>query len=518
MLLITGFIGLFLVIFRQDLSSLGQHTRSDASSGERSQMYWGAYMDGSHYGSNYGTAPYDSNTWNKFEQNSGKQVSVVVFGIPWYHSSSWPNGYWPFPTTAVESVRQRGAIPMISWGSWDYSNGPHQADFSLKNIVNGANYLYKGQTFDTYVTKFAQDAKAWGHPMFLRFDWEMNGWWQFPWATAPDSTHVTINGNTPADYVAAWRHVHDIFTKSGATNVTWVWCPNITAKGSTPVNQLYPGDNYVDWSCLDGYNKYPNWWFSFAQVFGPSALSNNQDSYQDLINLAPNKPMMIGEWASNEAGDDGAKKAAWIKDALETQLVYNFPQIKAVLWFNWNSDAGSSYITESSSLAQSAFKEGIASPFYLGPNFKDLAFGPVPAPTSTLPLLSGINVVVVSPQPSVEPSPILTQFPTATPSALPKPSPAVKDTTHPTIIITSPKDGSVVGKSTSVPITTLPSDNVSVSKVVFYANGRLLCVVTTAPFNCTLQTDPHFSSYSITTNVYNSNKAQNSASIKITTK
>jgi beta-mannanase len=47
----------------------------------------------------------------------------------------------------------------------------------------------------------------------------MNGTWS-PWA-------VGVNGNTAAHYVAAWRHVHRIFTKVGATNATWVWCPNV---------------------------------------------------------------------------------------------------------------------------------------------------------------------------------------------------------------------------------------------------------------------------------------------------
>src|SRR5690349_24021953 len=45
------------------------------------------------------------------------------------------------------------------------------------------------------------------------FDWQMNGDWQFPWS-------AQLNGNTPADYIAAWRHVHDLFAQAGATNVT----------------------------------------------------------------------------------------------------------------------------------------------------------------------------------------------------------------------------------------------------------------------------------------------------------
>ena len=100
---------------------------------------------------------------------------------------------------------------------------------------------------DAYIREFAEAAKAWGHPFFLRFNWEMNGNW-FPWSEG-------VNGNQPGEYVAAWRHVHDIFTQVGATNATWVWCPNVDpASKLHDLASLYPGDAYVDWTGLDGYN------------------------------------------------------------------------------------------------------------------------------------------------------------------------------------------------------------------------------------------------------------------------
>ena len=75
----------------------------------------------------------------------------------------------------------------------------------------------------------------------------MNGFW-FPWTEG-------VNGNKPGEYVTAWRHVHDIFTAVGATNATWVWCPNVdfTAQAD-PAGEALPGRRYVDWTCLDGFN------------------------------------------------------------------------------------------------------------------------------------------------------------------------------------------------------------------------------------------------------------------------
>ena len=36
----------------------------------------------------------------------------------------------------------------------------------------------------------------------------MNGWW-WPWSEQ-------LNGNNPGEFVAAWRHVHDIFVQQHA--------------------------------------------------------------------------------------------------------------------------------------------------------------------------------------------------------------------------------------------------------------------------------------------------------------
>jgi beta-mannanase len=91
----------------------------------------------------------------------------------------------------------------------------------------------------------------------------------------------------------------------------------------TPYSQLYPGSAYVDWTGLDGYNKGGTNWRSFSSIF--------DSSYKSLLQLAPTKPIMISQIASEEKG---GSKAAWITDLLTTQLP-RYPQIKAFSWFNW---------------------------------------------------------------------------------------------------------------------------------------------------------------------------------------
>src|SRR5205807_1777178 len=72
----------------------------------------------------------------------------------------------------------------------------------------------------------------------------------------------------------------------------------------------------------------------------------------------------------------GGDPGAWVTDALLTQLPQNFPQIKALVWFNWNG-GGDSWPIESSPALQAGFRQGIASSYYATNTFSDLLFGPI---------------------------------------------------------------------------------------------------------------------------------------------
>jgi hypothetical protein len=287
-------------------------------------------------------------------------MSILHWGEPWKMNGQ----FMPFQTSYVNNVRSRGSIPMLDWGSWELGYGATQPAFRLSKISNG--------TYDAYIRQWALDAKAWGHPFFLRFDWEMNGTWQFPWAEQ-------INGNKRRDYIKAWQHVHDIFTQNGALNATWVWCPNIGGSTTRAVADLYPGDAYVDWTCLDGYNKYDNAWLSFNTVFSASGINWLNNSYNDVLAVAPNKPMMIGETGTLEAGDGGAKKAEWYKQAFSSQLTAQFPKIKAVVLFDWNDNSSTlaSLPIDSTPTAQAGFAASIANSLFAANEFAGLANGKI---------------------------------------------------------------------------------------------------------------------------------------------
>ena len=294
-----------------------------------------------------------------FETRAQKKMSIVHWGQPWMMTGNYQSFYAPW----FDKVRSHGSIPMLDWSSWHLGYGPNQSDFTLNAITAGA--------YDDYIQQWALSAGSWGHPFFLRFDWEMNGNWQFPWSEQ-------LNGNQPGDYIKAWRHVHDIFTQNNVTNVTWVWCPNISGPTTRSMASLYPGDAYVDWTCLDGYNKNSTW-LGFHTLFTGHGINWLFNSYQEILTVAPTKPIMLGEVASLEAGDGGAKKAAWITDAFMAQLPINFPAIKAVVWFNWDDNNPIyTFPIESSQASIDAFAAAITSNYFAKNDFANLDTSPIP--------------------------------------------------------------------------------------------------------------------------------------------
>lgn len=292
----------------------------------------------------------DMSLVSSFEANAHKHVAIVM----WYQHWGETDGYQYFQPAWMNAVRAHGSIPLVTWDPWDPTLGANQPTYALQNIING--------NFDTYIVKWAQASKAWGHPYFLRFAHEMNGNWN-PWSEQ-------VNGNKSGQFVLAWRHVHDIFTAQGVTNVTWVWSPNIDFSNSVPLRELYPGDSYVDWIAMDGYNwgNIGAWhtWDSFSTLF--------QQTYNEMLAIT-SKPMMIGEMASTE--QDG-NKAAWITDAYTSQIPHNFSRIRAVIWFD--QDKETDWRIESSFTAQNAFATAIQSGMYTSNWYASLNVSPIPVP------------------------------------------------------------------------------------------------------------------------------------------
>ena len=270
------------------------------------------------------SGPRANDELDAFEQLVGHDVQIVSF------YQSFASG--SFDHDGASSITARGAIPMVTWEPWDSKKGVDQPAFTLKRIASGE--------FDEEMSRFANDVKNWGGRVLLRFAHEMNGDW-YPWSER-------TNGNKAGDYVKAWRHVHGVFERVGASNVEWVWSPNVTYDGSTSLEDLYPGDDDTDWVALDGYNfgtsSSKHTWDSFDHVFGASL--------DELERIAPDKPVLIAEVGCSEQGGD---KAAWITDMFD-QLAHR-PDVAGVVWFD--IDKRADWRLTTSDAAVSAFAAGL---------------------------------------------------------------------------------------------------------------------------------------------------------------
>ena len=276
-------------------------------------------------GVNIANAPGSLPAMQNYAKLAGANPSIVM----WYQEWSEPLFY----STQLPNTKAMGAIPEITW------------DPTLNGVGIPLAKIAAGDQ-DAYIKQSAIAAAAYKGPIYIRLAHEMN--------ITSSGFAPGQNGNTPADFIAAWRHVVTIFRENGATNVQWVWSPNVNCNGKCPFTDLYPGNAWVDWVALDGYNYSSvdhDPWESFDQVFG--------SSYREMTRLT-NKPMMIGETSSAEAG---GSKAKWITQTF-SDIAKNYPQIHAVTWFDRVKETNWTINSSPSSLA--AFKHVVASPRFQG--------------------------------------------------------------------------------------------------------------------------------------------------------
>ncbi len=240
--------------------------------------------------------------------------------LHWYvHWGAWNPD---FNRTNLEIVRQHGSTPLITWEPWaGVYNDPKWA--LQAGVLSGRN--------DAYIRSWAAGLAAYGGPVLLRFGHEMHDSY-YPWA-------VGVNGNSAADYVAAWRHVHDIFTLAHASNVQWVWNPNIPTDMTTSIqyqfllSSLYPGDEYVDWVGLDVYNSGTNNWSLPYWSRTPSwrSFPDILSEPYEVVGGISARPLLLPEIATAEAG---GSKPAWIADSMSPATLSMFPRLQGMVWFD----------------------------------------------------------------------------------------------------------------------------------------------------------------------------------------
>lgn len=188
--------------------------------------------------------------------------------VPYY------SGWWePFKASFAAAAAKQGAIPLVQIDP---------SGISVAAIASGK--------YDAYLTTYAEAVRAYRRPIVISFGHEMNGYW-YSWGHGRTS---------PADFVAAWRHVVTLFRSLGARNVTWLWTVNaIDKRPRVPSPKpWWPGSSYVTWVGIDGY--YLNSSSVFASLFGPTIAA---------VRALTHAPILIAETAAAPAAGQPAKIA-----------------------------------------------------------------------------------------------------------------------------------------------------------------------------------------------------------------
>jgi hypothetical protein len=261
-----------------------------------------------------------------FEASIGRKLGID------HHYYAWRD----LPGASSQWDLDNGRTPMISLGG--------------DTIFPGFDAVNSGSE-DAYIHSLAQRLKSFTGLVFLRPWYEMNGDW-FPW----DGTHNNSAGSFdgPSKFVRAWKRMHDIFAQEGVTNVAWVWSPDAESVPAAAWNawtSYYPGDTYVDWVGIDGYNwgTTQTWssWQSLASIIA--------GLYGDYASV---KPIMVAETSSCEQGGD---KGQWIA-AASSSIKSQFPSVKAFVWFDSNRNCD--WRVDSSQSSLDAYRAMGADPYF----------------------------------------------------------------------------------------------------------------------------------------------------------
>lgn len=254
-------------------------------------------------------APAAMTNIERFARTAGKKPDLIEF------YSAWGDRY---EARSVSNSWRYGALAYIAWEPFDKS---------LEAIASGQD--------DTYLRGYARSVKELNLPVAISFAHEMNGFW-YPWGTRK---------STAAQFVAAYRHVHDVFQREGATQVIWVWSPNIVnPMPDVRLKAYWPGDDYVDWVGVIGY---------YAQ-HGPAAFDALYGPTLDQVRAFTGRPLIIAETAA----EAGRRKPADITDLFRGVAAHD--DVLGFVWFDFDKEAD--WRVNSGPASAETFRQNAADP------------------------------------------------------------------------------------------------------------------------------------------------------------
>ena len=245
-------------------------------------------------------------------------------GVRWL--SAYVTAGRPLEPALVKLANKRKVGLVVSWLPDGGTDGATQPKYRLTNVARGR--------YDTSLRALAKRLRAVRRGAVLRPMPEPNTPW-YAWSG-------TVNGNKPADYVAAFKRVRKVVRAAAKGRVKLLWSPYARSVPETPENALaayFPGAAQVDLVGVDAYN------FGDAGDLAWSAPGDLfAEAYATVQSLAA-KPFWIAETGSVATGGD---RAAWVAalGALPAQM----PKLAAVVWFDAKQAEGDFRLTDKPTL------------------------------------------------------------------------------------------------------------------------------------------------------------------------
>jgi mannan endo-1,4-beta-mannosidase len=244
-----------------------------------------------------------------FAQAVGRQPNLVGYYSGWAQ---------PFMLSFARKARKHGVTPYV------------QIDPTYASVPAIAAGEY-----DAYLRDYAGAVRDFGHAVVIGFGHEMNAPW-YSWGYG----HVA-----PAVFIAAWRHIVNLFRAEGAQNVTWLWTVNADRAGTGPVASWWPGAEYVTWIGIDGYYFRPA--DTFASVFGHTI---------DQVRTFTDKPVLLSETAVGPNAGQFAKIGNLFDGMRRAGAL-------GLVWFDEDQHDGlyhQDWRIEGDQVAEAAFRLGIS--------------------------------------------------------------------------------------------------------------------------------------------------------------
>jgi hypothetical protein len=218
----------------------------------------------------------------------------------------------PLSAQLITAANRFHARLVVTWQPDGGHDGANQPKYRLTAITKGR--------YDASLRALVGQLASVRKGAVLRPMPEMNTPW-YAWSGA-------VNGNSPAQYIAAWRHVRSVVKRARhGGRVALLWAPyaqNIPDTGSNQIGSYFPGASQVDLVGVSGYN-----FGATASLVWSDPGTLFASAYATIEAMAA-KPFWIAETGSTATGGD---KAGWIR-SLASLPATSMPKLAGVLWYD----------------------------------------------------------------------------------------------------------------------------------------------------------------------------------------